>query len=483
MGAALKAFISAPEEAPAALAPAPVAWKPGDSGNAQQFAAWLAENAPARYDWTSGKFFIWTGTHYQADEDGKIERLADSFISYWLQKASSMIPEQREMILKRLTQLHKRNVKTAMIDEIRHLAGIAATATDFDAPGYFSFRNGVLAVKSGELHPHCKDKLLTKFLNYDFLENSKSELWESFQNEIASFDLPLVEAKQRAFGSVLSGFPDRNILLLFGERGTGKTVETEILLQTLGNFAGTTSSSVLLKNNGERLNQEILRHKGKVLIVASETPQGASWNPDLKKVSGGDSLDGRALHKEFKSVKPSFTICIHTNFLPSSEGDSALLERLKIFPYRHRFIDSDSRKPISEILQEYDKPEIKSAIFAWLYAGFKAYQKRGLIFKTLPASVQALMESYREDEDIIGNWISQNTVMLPGYWTSSKELYQDFERYCKDSQEKALPARDFSKEIVKRGFTYEVRGGRVKWFKNITLKPDEANDIPIENRF
>jgi putative DNA primase/helicase len=154
---------------------------------------------------------------------------------------------------------------------------------------------------------------------------------------------------------------------------------------------------------------ELMALRGKRLVWASETNEGKRLNAGKAKwLTGGDTLVGRSLYgKRMVSFAPTHTIFLITNHRPKANPDDyALWGRLHIVPFDLSFVDNPD--PANSQERQRDKEladKLKTeapGILAWIVRGFDDWQKWGL---DAPEKVKVATESYRQNEDTVGQFI------------------------------------------------------------------------------
>jgi putative DNA primase/helicase len=98
-------------------------------------------------------------------------------------------------------------------------------------------------------------------------------------------------------------------------------------------------------------------------------------------------------------------------------------------------------------------------ILNWCIEGLRKYQESGL---PLPSAVKAATDDYRENQDILHEFISslcvkQNQVDGDGIVTadvteSARALYNAYSALCQLNREKPMSARKFGLEMNDRGY-------------------------------
>ena len=80
-------------------------------------------------------------------------------------------------------------------------------------------------------------------------------------------------------------------------------------------------------------------------------------------------------------------------------------------------------------------------------------------------------EDYREDMDIIGDWIDEKCVREPAAVTATATLHTDYSFFVQREMGKALSGRRFGRELAERGFRKEKGTGGERMTRGLRLKP------------
>ena len=114
-----------------------------------------------------------------------------------------------------------------------------------------------------------------------------------------------------------------------------------------------------------------------------------------------------------------------------------------------RFIDEptepNERKRDPKLLDKLRQE--KSGILSWLVRGAIAWQTVGLM---PPSSVTMITESYRQDEDILGQFIEMLCVLDDEAKIKASQLYKNYRTWAKDAGFKPLTETTFGKRMGKR---------------------------------
>jgi putative DNA primase/helicase len=86
-------------------------------------------------------------------------------------------------------------------------------------------------------------------------------------------------------------------------------------------------------------------------------------------------------------------------------------------------------------------------ILGWAVKGCLKYLKEGL---KLPSVIEKSNKEYQVEMDIIATFIDDNAELVDGEVTNAKEIYQEYEKWAKVSNEYVMSSTRFFRELGKR---------------------------------
>jgi putative DNA primase/helicase len=162
------------------------------------------------------------------------------------------------------------------------------------------------------------------------------------------------------------------------------------------------------------------------------------------------------MHCDFFEYEPSDTIWLATNHLPViANTDQGIWRRVKLIPFT------------VEIPTERQDPDLKAkltkgegeAILAWLVDGCLAYQKDGL---GEAAAVKHATASYRDESDVIGQFLSERCRPDPNSRVRASELFTEYTFWAAQAHVRVLDKNAFAREIAEKGYEKNrIAGGMV----------------------
>lgn len=394
-------------------------------------------------------------------------------------KASAAKSERRRLMDWAKKTETGRHIDT-MVARAQSSPTIRAKAEDFDTnPWLLNVQNGTINLETGELRPHRREDLLTKLAPVSYDPDAKAPRFERFVSEIMGGNANLVNYLQRVAGYVLTGAVDeRAFIILYGRKGSnGKSLFGEVLASTLGDYATTVPSGVLMTERSgggkHRATPELAKLKGIRLASASEGQAGQQIDTgQLKEWAGDERLTARELYHRPVTFSPQFKILFRTNFLPKlSPSDHAAWNRIHVVPFTQQFERDPTLKGI--LLGELP------GILAWAARGALEWQVSGL---APPPEVTEEVAKYRMELDVVGRFLEERTREEPGESVAARELYAAYESWCQANHEQPWRPRAFNKDLKDRGYSYgHTETGLA--FHGLVFSAHDANQVAAGWRY
>jgi putative DNA primase/helicase len=437
-----------------------------DTGNAECFAAEFSEKY--RHERTNGRWLRWDGTIWKADADGSV----DVDILKIVRKRQALAlngDAQSADKLKALNYLircedmrNRKNIKSAA----ELLREFVTTIDDYDADtNLASTKNGTLDLTDGSFRPAERGDYITHQLGTIYDPEAKCERWNQFQNEVFNNDAELVSWMQKIAGYSLTGDTSEQMMfLLYGYGKNGKTVYINTLQALIGTYAGNASFKAFDADKQSEQTNDIAALKGKRFVSVAESAADKKLNePLIKRLTGGDSITCRFLHKEFFEYTPQFKLFLASNHKPViTQSDFGIWRRVQLIPFAQNFTGREDKKLEAKLKLELP------GILNWALEGLKNWRAEGL--GGIPASVRNATEKYKNDSDTIGQWLELRTNKAPNKDVSSALVYQSYRDWCTDHGFYALGNRSFKSSLEERGYTSGRRGNGIRWL-NFELNP------------
>lgn len=284
--------------------------------------------------------------------------------------------------------------------------------------------NGTLDLETLDLHLHRRGDLLTQLS--PTIYNPKANCLRFLQFLEEAIPDPDVRAfLQRLSGHTLTGLSDEHCLVfLFGDGKNGKSTFLNALMDMLGpDYAIAGPPKLLVRRANEEHLTEIAALFGKRLVACAESGEDARLDEEkAKKLSGGDQLSARRMREDHWTFKPTHTIWLHSNHPPRVKGgDDGIWRRIQVVPFLTQpdFVD---RALGSKLRTE------SSGILNWALGGLREFLNIGL---SPPEGVLKATQRYRAEEDDVGCFLAECTVVEPGVRERSQDLHAAYDNWCR----------------------------------------------------
>jgi putative DNA primase/helicase len=277
-------------------------------------------------------------------------------------------------------------------------------------------------------------------------------------------------------GICLTAVVDEQVLpVLYGDGSNGKSTLIYTILGLLGNdLAMPAPPGILLRRHHEAHPAERTALYGKRFVPELETDDGITLNEALvKRLTGKDVITGRGMRENFWSFVPTHKLMLCTNHKPRIVGrDEAIWRRIKLIPFLVTIEDKDAVKDMAQLLvAEY------SGILNRCIQGCLDWQEHGL--PTCKA-VQYATKEYRQGEDVLCAFITEECITDPGVRCRAGALYGRYKHYSEEIGGTPISERAFSKAMGL--LKYEKKSSNGMWYLGIALRdPPARPDHPDFN--
>ena len=206
--------------------------------------------------------------------------------------------------------------------------------------------------------------------------------------------------------SITGAVSEQVLILAIGAGANGKTTLLEAVRTVLGDYASAAEPDLLLAR-GEAHPTGIARLQGARFVVATESDEGRRLaEGTVKRLTGGDRLTARYMHQNFFEFAPSHTLWLCTNHRPDVRGvDHAIWRRLRVAPFNVTIATEDQDPHLLERLTAES-----AGILAWAVRACLRWQAEGL---GEPVAVKMATTAYRQDQDIIGEFLDETASSSP----------------------------------------------------------------------
>jgi putative DNA primase/helicase len=410
-----------------------------------------------RYVAPWGKWYRWTGTHWERettlaafDMARKICREASGFCGDY--KTANIITKASSVAA----------VETFARSDRAHVAIIDQWDADkrlLNTPG------GTVNLQTGALQPHRREDYCTKLTAVT--PGGECPLFLEFLNKIFKEDNDLINYIQKVLSYCLTG--DTSLHAMFFGYGTGANGKS-VLLSTVSNILGDYCKSAHIDTftitGAAQHPTDVAGLMGARLVICSEVEQGRRWaESKIKELTGGDRIAARFMRQDFFEFVPQFKLFITGNHKPGLRNvDEAMRRRLHLFPFAVTIPEGERDPHLAEKLRG-EWP----GILKWMIEGYQRLQTEGLI---KPAAVEAATNEYLSTEDALLSWIEECCVCAKQLSGLSSKLFASWKAWAERNGEFVGSQKDFRAKLGEHGFDKD----HTVWgtmYKGIALKVDD----------
>lgn len=261
-----------------------------------------------------------------------------------------------------------------------------------------------------------------------------------------------------------------------GQGSNGKSRLLDLIQKAVGDYYCILPIALLTQKRAasNAAQSELERTKGRRFAVMQEPSEADRINIGLmKELSGNDRILVRCLYKEPYEFKPQFKMILTCNELPEvPSDDGGTWRRLKVCNFSSKFTENPNPNNPNEFpmdLELSDKfDRWKEMFLSMLIERHKTIQPNSI---HEPMEVRVATESYKQNNDIIGQFINEKIEVNPELESriAIGKLYNDFRLWTGANvpKGKKCPDRNQLKAYFEKMLgAYDNRGWRGLRFKS-----------------
>ena len=419
-----------------------------------------------RYVPQSDSWYSWNGVYWQPVTQLEILQYATATVKALPNEAIQIKSDEDRAkhkafcILSQRLRMAEDMVKWARSDE-RLLTYVTKLDADMDLLGC---RNGAVDLRTGDLLEPDREHMISYTTGVDYNPNAKCPVFEQTVLDAFFGDAEMAKFFQRVIGYISLGHPKESIILIpYGSGNNGKSTIFKSIALALGDYAKTANADTFLgdgRANGGGAREDILRLRGSRFVYSTEPEEGKELKEGLiKAMTGGEALPARGLYSRHTiEVQPTWTVVMPTNHKPIIKGDDyGIWRRLMLVPFTRNYDkDPSIKKDVNrsaKLLRELP------GILRWIVQGALDYKKSGL---NPPRGVMAAKEEYKQENDLLADWICDCCDLEEGYRESNKNLWQSWQAWALENgrQHMFKGEPSFGKKLKNRFETWRTNKGR-----------------------
>ncbi len=412
-----------------------------DTGNASRFSSRYRDNV--RHVYGMG-WLIWLGTRWSLDQVAQIMELAKALARTIQQEAVNINDSDVSDAVRKHAKASLQAPKLkAMLELAASEPALAALPLDLDSHDMLlGVANGVINLKTGKLQPARREDMLTLHSSVMFDAAAQCPQFLIFIDQVTGHDKHLANYLQRVVGYCLTGMTTEQCLFfLYGKGLNGKSTFLNVVKAVVGSeLAKQTPTETLMAKRTSGTN-DIARLQNVRVVIANEVEDGSMLAESLvKQLTGGEAMSARFHYAEFFEFVPKFKLFIAGNHKPTIRGrDNGIWRRIRLVPF------------VVTIAPEHRDPHLQDklltelpGILNWAIKGCLEWQKVGL---REPQVVTEAVSSYREEMDIISQWMSDCCKVGAHLEFKASYAYQNYKTWAEQNGYKPMAAGTFGRDL------------------------------------
>jgi P4 family phage/plasmid primase-like protien len=324
-------------------------------------------------------------------------------------------------------------------------------------PWLICFKNGIVDLKEKIFRAGLPSDYITKCTNINYKEYNE-ETNKDISDEIIDFmnkifhDSSLNQYMWDHLSSVLIGENINQTFNIYHGRGSnGKSMLTDLMFMTLGEYAGTVPVSLITEKRPGigGTSSEIMQLKGLRYAVMAEPKKGDKMNEGIMKQLTGDStISGRALYCDTETFMIQFHLVVCTNTLfEISSHDDGTWRRIRVCDFETKFYDPEdwNEERVKALIKnetykymvqknKYLKDKMKNwtEVFASMLVK-RAFENQGKVHNC--QFIKDRTEKYKRDSNYIQRFVEEHIEFNPEKTDKKlkiKDVQEDFKIWYKD---------------------------------------------------
>ena len=364
------------------------------------------------------------------------------------------IKDKASKILEICARLGRTNDKKNIMTEARELFWDENFLKTLDTNSYLTcFKNGVIDFKEKKFRPGYPEDNLSKCTNIDYVKLNPAKHGKTME-EIHNFMnklFPNIELRNYAWdflASTMLGLTTNQTFNMFiGGGSNGKSKLIDLMKKVLGEYCNGDTPLTLITQPRTKIGSaspEIASLKGVRLAVMQEASKGDKIiEGQMKALTGGDPLTGRALYMDNVTFIPQFKLVVCSNeFMDVKSNDHGTWRRICVVDFESLFtetpVSNDPDKPHQFKLDKH----IDEKFNEWAPILASMLIERAFITMgdaQIPEIVKRASNAYRERQDYISEFIRDRIVRSPNDCVQKAMLANVFKEWYNTNYGMRIP--------------------------------------------
>lgn len=356
-----------------------------------------------------------------------------------------------------------------MIKLARSSALQKANVFDND-PMLFNCANGVFDMRTQTLYPHSSKYYCTNISSVNYVKGAECPKWSAFLDKVLPGEVR--DFLQMAVGMAAVGkVYEEAMIFMIGTGSNGKSTIANILSAVFGDYSLTLQPDVIKATRDGKTPCDFAEVRGKRMVFISETEEGDRFSTQaLKRLTSNEKQSARRLYSQPEEFDPSHTVFYSTNHKPRiGSGDHGTWRRIKNVPFEYKFTDAEKITSFAQDVITFEG----EGVLAWVMEGARMFIENGMKLKT-PEIVQAATDDYRENEDMIAQFLEEKALIAPKMTDAmgnvcrnevgGGDFYTLYKEFCKENSAFCKNVSDFNNCISNIPDVIKVnRHGKRMW--------------------
>lgn len=444
-----------------------------DIGNALRFQALYGDKF--RFDFSKNTWYYWNDEIWLLDNNGCAKKAAQYTIAKMADEIKVLYQQgdekHAETVYKHMKKSSSERARSDMLKTVAPHMAVSPGVWN-SKPELLNLLNGTLNLETFKLQEFHQEDFLTMKAGVRYDPGAKCTEWLEHLNLVFGNDKELISAFQLMAGySLISGNPSQVFFIPYGSGKNGKSVTINTLRMIMGDYGiHVAPQSLMIQKNPDKARSDLVRIQYKRLVTSSEAEQGSKLDIGwIKQITGGEPIVARALYQNEIEFRVEAVIWFATNHKPIiNEYNEAIWRRIWLIPF-------DQVIPEKKRIVDYERKLIESegsGILNWMLEGLKRYYDAGGLIK--PKAITDATEEYKEDEDPLGDYLKENTVIEPGAKVIDRDLYTDYGYWCANNGIKYCMSKNtFTRNLLDHPGITKGRTKSSRLYLGIRLKTDE----------
>ena len=412
----------------------------------------------------------WDGTKWVPDSESLAKMMLMQYVQrrledlkVRLQKAGTE-EEQKHLkhLIKQTTNFKSANRLSNVLRLVRDMLCDCALE-DFDAdPWALNTPGGLVDLRTGAITPSSSACKCTQITAVAPVSGGHPK-WSALLDSVTGGDKALEKYLQDVAGMALVGAVyEEGVTIAYGPGGNGKSTFFGIWQDVLGDYAESIRPELLAPKQSGSEPFGLERVRGKRLVIASETEEGAFMNISvMKRLTSQDDLNVNPKGRDPFTFKPTHTLVLHTNHLPKLRSlDEGTKRRLALIPMLRKLEHKDMITDLRQSIVQEEGPQILS----WMIEGAVRFWQNSMKLKDKPAVVANATQDFVNSQDWLQVFLSDCCEVGPDKRVQSEQLYRAYRTWCVDNGEKKmLSQRNFSVTLTNAGYEKKRVTAGVVW--------------------